>query len=382
MLIRLSAWIQQNQDLCLMAVLALLPLAQLPEVHIYVHYALLFLISGISLAVTSAKMRAVVGTRVARTEHWWLLLWVMSLVVMLMYALRPQLADYALPMLTMSLFLVSFNDRVQRYRLAKIRILKRRVQQARWRRSKRAVLSEWKDRLRWLAGVQHDMRQPLHALGLLVRHPSLQASSGSILGPSNRPLLVTDQLIGCHQWLQELAENTMEAARLELGEQRAQEISSINSTELSQHLCQWIRNLAESKGLQFHTEVEDTTLRTDLRRLKRVLGNLLFNAVEHTFEGEVSLRYRRQGGIHLFEIKDTGPGMSLQLSQPKESCASSFGSDLPKTGLGLYVVKRLCWEMEWNLSVHNELSGGTVFRLELADRLLVGDSRLSLKAQA
>ena len=176
-LIRLSAWIQQNQDLCLMAVLALLPLAQLPEVHIYVHYALLFLISGISLAVTSAKMRAVVGTRVARTEHWWLLLWVMSLVVMLMYALRPQLADYALPMLTMSLFLVSFNDRVQRYRLAKIRILKRRVQQARWRRSKRAVLSEWKDRLRWLAGVQHDMRQPLHALGLLVRHPSLQASS-------------------------------------------------------------------------------------------------------------------------------------------------------------------------------------------------------------
>ena len=102
---------------------------------------------------------------------------------------------------------------------------------------------------------------------------------------------------------------------------------------------------------------------------KRVIGNLVFNAVEHTYEGGVFFSYRRQGGVHRFTVKDTGPGIDDELLSDRPSKKSSFGSDLPKTGIGLYVVKRLCKEMEWNLSTSNAQEGGTVFVLELADRI-------------
>jgi signal transduction histidine kinase len=131
----------------------------------------------------------------------------------------------------------------------------------------------------------------------------------------------------------------------------------------------WIKQLALSKGLEFQVQVEECQVTTDLRRLKRVLGNLLFNAVEHTYEGRISFHYKRMGGVHQFEIKDTGPGIDEKIMNPEGGASSSFGSDLPKTGLGLYVVKRLCREMEWNLSLSNELHSGSKFVLELADRI-------------
>lgn len=47
----------------------------------------------------------------------------------------------------------------------------------------------------------------------------------------------------------------------------------------------------------------------------------------------------------------------------------AFGSDLPKTGIGLYVVRKLSQEMGWILALNNNIGGGTSFVLELADRL-------------
>ena len=123
--------------------------------------------------------------------------------------------------------------------------------------------------------------------------------------------------------------------------------------------------LAETKGLTFQVDVEEYLIHTDTRRLKRVMGNLVFNAVQHTFEGGVYFSYRRHGGVHRFTVKDSGPGISEDLISDKANSNSSFGSDLPKTGIGLYVVKRLCQEMDWNLSMCNVQEGGTVFVLEL-----------------
>ena len=75
--------------------------------------------------------------------------------------------------------------------------------------------------------------------------------------------------------------------------------------------------------------------------------------------------------MHRFTVKDSGPGIQEELLGDRTPRNSSFGSDLPKTGIGLYVVKRLCQEMEWNLSTSNVQEGGTVFVLELADRIAV-----------
>jgi signal transduction histidine kinase len=368
-LFRLSGWLQQNHDLSLMGLFALLPLGFLYFDLKHVSTLALILVILICLGVFGAKLRAVGSPRVPPTGKWWLALMILASGAALSTLKWPNASTYLLPLVGVAVFAVAMFERYFRYRLAKRRILKRRIQQARWRRAKRAVLSEWKERLRWLAGVQHDMRQPLHALGLLVRHPSITNGMETSTGRGLSSSQVVMQLLSCHRWLQELAENTLEATRLELGEQRENDIKHISSTELCESLVDWIKQLALSKGLEFQVQVEESQITTDLRRLKRVLGNLLFNAVEHTYEGRISFHYKRMGGVHQFEIKDTGPGIDEKIMNPEGGASSSFGSDLPKTGLGLYVVKRLCREMSWNLSLSNELHSGSKFVLELADRI-------------
>lgn len=366
---RLSTWLQQNHDLYLMGLFAFLPLGYLHFPSAQVSSVALFVMALISAGVLSVKLRARGSPRVPPTAKWWWFMLLTSTVATVVSLRWINAATYLLPVLGVTVFGVSFMERLSRYRMAKRRILKRRLQQSRWRRAKRAVLTEWKDRMRWLAGVQHDMRQPLHALGLLVRHPSISQGQGGAPGAQSSSSQVVMQLLSCHRWLQELAENTLEATRLELGEQRQSEILTVSSTELCDSLVDWIKQLAFSKGLQFEMSAEEAMLTTDIRRLKRVLGNLLFNAVEHTFDGAVVFNYRRMGGVHQFEVKDTGPGIDLKLLNTEDTSSSTFGSDLPKTGLGLYVVKRLCREMAWNLSLSNDIHRGSTFVLELADRL-------------
>ena len=363
---QLSAWVQQHYDACLLASLCLLPLSfQLVGLEIGAQAQLAY-IAFVSGCLLNAKVSCRRAFRVPPTEKLWFLVFASSFGGWVLSLNWQTLSFLVLCWVTPFTLLAVLLERQHRYSMARQRIQKRRVQQARWRNAKHAVLSEWKERLRWLAGVQHDMRQPLHALGLLVTHPSLDLH---LQHPSSN--MVLRQMTSCQRWLHDLAENMLEATRLELGEQREKRMESVSSTELCRSLEGWMGQLAETKGLTFQLDVEECLIHTDARRLKRVIGNLVFNAVEHTYEGGVFFSYRRHGGVHRFTVKDSGPGIQEELLGDRTPRNSSFGSDLPKTGIGLYVVKRLCQEMEWNLSTSNVQEGGTVFVLELADRIAV-----------
>lgn len=361
---QLSAWVQQHYDACLLASLCLLPLSfQLVGLEIGAQAQLAY-IAFVSGCLLNAKVSCRRAFRVPPTEKLWFLVFASSFGGWVLSLNWQTLSFLVLCWVTPFTLLAVLLERQHRYSMARHRIQKRRTQQSRWRNAKHAVLSEWKDRLRWLAGVQHDMRQPLHALGLLVGHPSLDTYLQH--AQSN---LVIQQMTSCQRWLQDLAENMLEATRLELGEQRETRIESVSSTEVCKSLESWMGQLAQAKGLSFDLDVEECLIHTDARRLKRVMGNLVFNAVEHTHEGGVVFTYRRHGGVHRFMVKDSGPGIREDLMQDAAPRNSGFGSDLPKTGIGLYVVKRLCREMEWNLSMCNVQEGGTIFVLELADRI-------------
>lgn len=358
---RSCAWLQQNHELALLATVCSASIGFLITDEQHVLLFLPFCIAIIGGGVLIAKIRSRMSLRVPATEIVWFGVFAASCGAVLLSSLWVEFQVAGVINSCLWGLFASFYERKCRYQMARNRVLKRRAQQAKWRLAKREVLHEWKDRLRWLAGVQHDMRQPLHALGLLIGHPDLVKAQG------------VDQVVkrihSCHRWLQELAENTLEATRFELNEQRVTEISTVSSAALCKGLQSWTSQFAESKGLDFVVEVEDQIIRTDVRRLKRVLGNLLFNAVEHSFDGQVSLRYKRTGGVHQFVVKDNGPGISESVLNPSTDKKSAFGSDLPKTGIGLYVVRKLCIEMEWNLTLNNEISGGATFVLELADRI-------------
>ena len=325
---RLSAWIQQHYDACLLASLCLLPLSfQIVGLEAGAQAQLAY-IAFVSACVLNAKVVCRRAYRVPPTEKLWFLLFVSSFGGWILSLSWTAISFSVLCWVTPFTLLAVLLERQHRYSIARQRIQKRRIQQSRWRKAKHAVLTEWKDRLRWLAGVQHDMRQPLHALGLLVGHPSLDMHLQNAQSSQ-----VIRQMTSCQRWLHDLAENMLEATRLELGEQREKRIEFVSSTELCKSLEGWMGQLAQTKGLTFQVDVEECLIHTDARRLKRVMGNLVFNAVEHTHEGGVFFSYRRYGGIHRFTVKDSGPAYRKTCCKPVLTDHQPLAAICPKPEL-------------------------------------------------
>lgn len=226
---QLSAWVQQHYDACLLASLCLLPLSfQLVGLETGAQAQLAY-IAFVSGCLLNAKVSCRRAFRVPPTEKLWFLVFASAFGGWILSLNWQAISFLVLCWVTPFTLLAVLLERQHRYSIAKQRIQNRRTQQARWRNAKHAVLSEWKDRLRWLAGVQHDMRQPLHALGLLVGHPALENHSQHAQSSQ-----VIRQMTSCQRWLHDLAENMLEATRLELGEQREKRIDSVSSTEMCQ----------------------------------------------------------------------------------------------------------------------------------------------------
>lgn len=360
---KVSVWVQQNYDAFFMVSLCALPFAiQVFGAGDAALFQLVYL-SSLSALMLHAKVFKLRALRVPQTETLWLLTLLCCLVGLTFSVVQPETAFLVLCAVMPLTMWTLLQERRHRYQIARNRIRRRRGQLERWRDAKRAVLKDWKDRLRWMAGVQHDMRQPLHALGLLMAHPCFKPGSSN---ETTQGVVV--QMTSCQRWLHDLADNILEATRLELGEQRAMRIESVTSESVRLTLDGWMRQMALNKGLEFVLDVEEGVMQTDSRRLKRVLGNLVFNAIEHTFEGGVYVMYRRRRGVHQFTVSDTGPGLDPALMDLNpQNCA--LMSDLPKTGIGLYVVKRLCQEMNWLMRLDNQTDRGTRFVLEIADRI-------------
>ena len=120
---------------------------------------------------------------------------------------------------------------------------------------------------------------------------------------------------------------------------------------------------AKGMGLRLRaTEVEVTCLRLLVRR---ILDNLLHNALRHAGHGQVLLSGRVRNGGYLIQVWDQGPGMSetrlRQLNQPfAESGDPQLGF-----GLGIHIVQALCREAGYVFAIRSRPGRGTCCSLWL-----------------
>ena len=127
-------------------------------------------------------------------------------------------------------------------------------------------------------------------------------------------------------------------------------------------------NRVKSMRLNFQCEVDESLpawVIADRHRLMQILVNLLGNALKFTQQGHVTLRVKSIEGFLVFEVEDTGIGISQEqqskvferFSQATVQTQAMYGGN----GLGLAISKRLVELMGGDIGVRSQLGKGSVF---------------------
>ena len=230
-----------------------------------------------------------------------------------------------------------------------------------------ARANEAKSRL--VAAAGHDLRQPLHALGLF----AAQLSSKS-LPADGRPL--AHGIEASVRSLGEMLDSLLDLSRLEAGQLEARMIDfSLDAMFAS--LRRHFEPAAREKGLVLRVRAGGHVTRSDPALLERIAMNLLSNAIRYTSRGGVLLAARRRGDHLLLQVWDTGSGIAPsrqgEIFSEFVRLAEPGGRDSPGLGIGLAIVDRLSRLLNAPLRVRSCEDRGSVFTIELP----LGDGALA-----
>ena len=213
------------------------------------------------------------------------------------------------------------------------------------------------DKSRFLAAASHDLRQPIHALGLFVG-----ALRTTILAPG--ALRLVEQIEASANAMDGLFSALLDISRLDAGvvEVRRQ---SFAIQSLLDRICRDYVEEAKAKSVAIEVQSCSAVVRSDPVLMERILRNLIANAVRYTAHGRVVVGCRRSGGSIRVEVWDTGPGIPyaqqdkvfqeyFQLENPERDRAKGLG-------LGLAIVRRLTDLLECELLLRSRPGRGSCF---------------------
>lgn len=215
------------------------------------------------------------------------------------------------------------------------------------------------EKTRFFASASHDLRQPLHSLGLFGSTilKKLEGTPDEQLGQN---------LMHCVDALETSFSTMLDVSKLDAGVVQANNASHALGDIFRTLQTQYGR-LAEEKNLSLRFKPGNKWVTTDRALLERLLGNLIHNALKFTTNGGVSVIARTRGDIVSVEIWDSGKGMHkqdlprifdefYQIGNPERD--RSLG-----LGMGLSIVRRLSNLMSLMLDVKSVDGRGTVFKI-------------------
>lgn len=212
---------------------------------------------------------------------------------------------------------------------------------------------------RFLAAASHDLLQPLNAARLFV-----SALGEQRLAEGTRALV--SQASVALDSVEDLLEALFEISRLDAGAIQP-EIRTIELDRILSALRIEFAPLAQPQGLEF--KVADTGLyvTSDVQMLRRVLQNLVSNAVRYTAAGSVRVTALRDGDTVTVRVTDTGPGIPVE-EQPfifDEFRRLDATRKLPGHGLGLAIVRRTCAKLGHEAKLESQPGCGSTFSVIL-----------------
>jgi PAS domain S-box-containing protein len=229
------------------------------------------------------------------------------------------------------------------------------------RETERALIEANRAKSRLLAAASHDLRQPVQTLNLLnraaVRHAGANAALRNVL---ERQQLALDTMSA-------LLTSVLDISKLDSGAVKP-EIVACPLETVFDRLRSDYEPQATDKGLGLRVEQTAEGGLTDPELLRRLLGNLIANAIRYTLHGGIDVSCRRRGEQLEVVVRDTGIGIPADQTERifEEFYQIDHGAQRPEgLGLGLSIVRRLVLLLNASIHIDSEIGTGTAFTVTL-----------------
>ncbi len=214
---------------------------------------------------------------------------------------------------------------------------------------------------RFVAAASHDLLQPLNAARLFASTLGERAADPAVAE-------IAERIDSSMRAAEEVLDDMLDIARLESGTLRT-DVTDFGVAEAFEHIERQFAPLAARRGLRLRVTRPRCRVRSDRVLLRRILQNLVSNALRYTPRGGVLVSCRRRGAYAELQVWDTGPGIP---DQHQRAIFEEFRRlDRPSPwgeqglGLGLSICHRLAVLLGHELGVRSAAGRGSVFSVRV-----------------
>ena len=231
---------------------------------------------------------------------------------------------------------------------------------------------------RFLAVASHDLRQPLHALGMFIGQLSTPRDAVSLKR-------IVERAEASVAAMNELFDTLLDISRIDT-QQLSPSIGPFPIQRILERLGASYSGEAVRKGLSLRLPATSAWISSDAALLERILGNLVSNAIRYTQRGGVVVLCRRRRNALRIEVLDSGPGIPADRHQSIFSefvrLESAGDEEKQGLGLGLAIVERLARLLGHPVEVHSVIGRGSRFSITVPlapapEMVRVADDRLA-----
>ncbi|MCR6630703.1 MAG: ATP-binding protein [Magnetospirillum sp.] len=214
---------------------------------------------------------------------------------------------------------------------------------------------------KFLAAASHDLRQPVQSLILFA-----QVLASRLAGHPAEPVVA--KMSGALDTFTDLLDSLLDISKLDAG-LVVPDVRAHPVTAILQELADAYQPRMAAKGLRLKRHLTDAWAMVDATLLRRIVSNLLDNALKYTPQGGVLLACHRVGEMVRIEVVDTGVGIPAEhLDAIFEEFVQvgEIGREHKQgMGLGLATVKRLANLLNYSLSVRSCPGHGSRFTVDI-----------------
>jgi len=222
-----------------------------------------------------------------------------------------------------------------------------------------------RSKTRFLAAASHDVLQPLNAAALLM------SSLGQVQN-STEGRRLCDRVERSLDTMDTLLRTLLYMSRLDAGDVEP-EWCTVSLDTLFASLASDFEPLARQRGLALRVRRTGLHVRSDATMLRRLLQNIISNAIRYTERGGVLLVAGRRGTDVHVRVADTGVGIARERFEDifvefdrGGGAATRDGDASAGLGLGLAIVERMVDTLGHDLTLNSRLGRGSCFGLTMS----------------